>query len=170
MTKETIIRQFDFNLSYAEELVSDLSESQMTEVPSKGFENHPAFTLGHLITGSAGLVEDLGGTFDMDDKWKDLFLRKGPGDPRLPEPDRSAYPRKNQLLDELRKQHEKVKNLLLASDEAKLKQPIKWRFSKQMPTMIDLVVFMAINHEAMHLGQLAAWRRSMGLPSALSKL
>ena len=170
MTKNHILRQFDFNLSYAEGLVSDLSESQMTEVPSKGFENHPAFTLGHLISGSASLAEDLGAKFEMDDKWRDLFLRKGPGDPRLPESDRSVYPQKKQLLEELNRQHEKVKNLLLAIDEAELNQTVKWRFGKQMPTLLDLVLFMAINHEAMLLGQLAGWRRAMGLPSALSNL
>ena len=51
-----------------------------------------------------------------------------------------------------------------------LDKKVKWRFSEYMPTMLDLITFMCINHEAMHLSQLAAWRRAMGLPSALASL
>ena len=75
----------------------------MTVIPSNGLENHPAFTLGHLVSGSALLVEDLGEEFNMPDKWTELFLRKGPGDPRKPDPDKSKYPTKELLLAELEK-------------------------------------------------------------------
>ena len=39
-----------------------------------------------------------------------------------------------------------------------------------LPTLADSTLFMAISHEAMHLGQLAAWRRGQGLPSAMLEL
>jgi uncharacterized damage-inducible protein DinB len=74
------------------------------------------------------------------------------------------------LLRELESQHNKVKMLLNNLDERKLSEIIKWRFSNYMPTLLDIIVFMCINHEAMHLGQLAAWRRAMGLTSALGTL
>ncbi len=170
MTIEFIIRQYDFNLKYATALVLDLSEDQMTTVPSSGLVNHPAFTLGHLISGSAGLVEDLGGKFEMPDAWVDLFLRKGPGDPRKPDTDKNKYPAKEMLLRELDKQHTRVKILLSRLDQDELNKDIQWRFSSYMPTLLDLIAFMCINHEAMHLGQLAAWRRAMGLNSALATL
>ena len=166
----TIINQYDFNLRYARELVVDLSEEQMSCVPAKGLVNHPAFTLGHLISGSALLVEDLGGEFDMKEQWSELFLRNGPGDPRLPDSDRRKFPSKEELLQELTRQHNKVKNMLENLTEDKLKESVKWRFSEFMPTTSDLIMFMCINHEAMHLGQLAAWRRAMDLPSALGSL
>lgn len=165
-----VINQYDFNLRYAEALVDDLAEEQMTLTPSNGLENHPAFTLGHLVTGSALMVEDLGGEFDIPLGWSDLFLRKGPGDPRLPCAGTEKYPSKEELLRELGKQHQNVKRQLRLLKQEDLKKEFGWRFSTYMPTMADLVFFMCINHEAMHLGQLAAWRRSMGLPSALSGL
>ena len=165
-----IINQYDFNLVYAKKLVEDLSEIQMTKKPYTGFENHPAFTLGHLVTGSALMAEDLGGIFEVPEGWADLFLRKGPGDPRLPMEDVTLYPAKIKLLDELERQHEKVKALLNAMDEKKLSERIKWRFNEYMPTILDLTIFMCINHEAMHLGQLAAWRRAMNLSSALAAI
>jgi len=165
-----IIHQYDFNLAFAEELVKDLAEEQMTIVPGPGLVSHPAFTLGHLVSGSAMMAEDLGGTFDMPEGWKELFLRKGPGDPTMPEDDASKYPSKEELLAELSRQHELVKEWMHKIPDDRLHRPIKWRFHKFMPTVYDLRVFMCINHEAMHLGQLSAWRRAMNLPSALGAM
>lgn len=170
MNTTHIIRQYDSNLLYAYALVKDVTEEQMTVVPAKGLVNHPAWTLGHLVSGSAGLAEDFGSPFEMPEGWADLFLLKGPGDPRYPNPDKSLYPSKQELLDELTRQHNKVKNLLNNISEAALNENIKWRFSDQMPTLLDLVTFMCTTHEAMHLGQLAAWRRAMDLPLALATL
>ena len=65
-----IIHQYDFNLLYAKELVQDLSEEEMTMIPSSGLENHPSFTLGHLVSGSAMLAEDLGAAFEMPESWR----------------------------------------------------------------------------------------------------
>lgn len=166
---EPIIRQYDFNLAFAKKLVEDVAEEQMTFIPAKGLENHPAFTLGHLVSGSAMTVEDLGGEMQMPDGWDDLFLRKGPGDPRLPLVE-VEYPTKTELLEELERQHNKVKKHLLNSTEQELAAPIQWRFGNYMPTLLDVVFFMCVNHEAMHLSQLSAWRRAMGLPTALGNL
>lgn len=170
MNLTVVLNQYDFNLAYAKKLVEDLSEQQMTSMPANGFENHPAFTLGHLVSGSAMLAEDLGAEFEMPPGWNELFSRNGPGDARKPDSDTSKYPSKESLLAELERQHNKVKQLLKTIDEHKLSEPIRWRFSTFMPTLADLVAFMCINHEAMHLGQLAAWRRAMDLSSALGDL
>ena len=167
---KTVINQYDFNLDYAKKLVEDLNHSQKPILPSNGLDNHHAFTHGHLVTGSAMLAEDLGAKFEMPDNWADLFLRKGPGDPRKPDKDISKFPSKELLINELEHQHNKVKNLLKIADENKLRENIKWRFNSYMPTLLDLVIFMCINHEAMHLGQLAAWRRATGLTSALATM
>lgn len=170
MKIETIIKQYDFNLEYAKTLVNDLSEDQMTTIPSKGLGNHPAWTIGHLVSGSADLARDLGAEFKMPDKWNELFTRQGPGDPRKPDLDKKKYPSKQLLITELENQHNKVKVLLENIEESKLNEPLRWRFSNFMPTLGDLVAFMCINHESMHLGQLAAWRRAMGLDSALASV
>jgi hypothetical protein len=167
---QSIINQYDFNLAYAKELVKDVSETQMCVQPAKGLVNHPAFTLGHLVTGSALTVKYLGSTFEIPEGWEALFLRKGPGDPRYPETDQSLFPSKEELLSELEKQHNKVKTLLLNTDQATLLTEKKWRYSNFMPLLIDCVNFMCTTHEAMHLGQLAAWRRAMDLTSVLKKL
>lgn len=168
MTIGTIIKQYDFNLEYAKALIHDLTEEQMTIVPASGLDNHPAFTIGHLISGSANLAQDLGAEFEMPDNWTELFVRQGPGDPRKPDLDKSKYPSKHLLITELEYQHNKVKKILKGIEENRLTEELTWRFSNLMPTLGDLVTFMCINHESMHLGQLAAWRRAMGLKSALA--
>src|SRR4051812_6971699 len=96
-----IIRQLDFNLAYAKKLVEDVSEEQMTIKPSAGLENHPAFTLGHLATAYANLLNNLTGKFIIADGFKELFARSGPGDPTLPNEDSGIYPSKTRLLSEM---------------------------------------------------------------------
>lgn len=167
---DTILNQYDFNLAYAKRLVDDLSDEQMTTAPVTGLVNHPAWTIGHLASASALLTEDLGVQIDFPESWSELFLRKGPGDPTLPDPDTVKYPSKKELLDELWRQHEKVKQLIRQQTDDELKKAVKWKFSDHMPALVDVVVFFCVNHEAMHLGQLAAWRRAMGLNSVLGDL
>lgn len=165
-----LVKQFDFNLAYAKALVIDVPAVLMTHVPAQGFENHPAFTLGHLVSGCAMLVEDLGGKFEMPNEWESLFRRKGPGDERLPDLDKKKYPAKEILIEALEAQHKKVNALLLNLTTADLTKKITWRFSNYFPCLEDYVAFMCLQHEAMHLGQLAAWRRAMGYASALATL
>ncbi len=167
---ETIVRQYNFNLLYARALTADVTERQMTCIPAQGLINHPAFTIGHLVTGSAMMVEDLGCEYALPEGWNSLFQRKGPNDQTKPDTDTTKYPSKNALISELEHQHTKVINALYKVDDVKLSEEIKWRFGVYMPTLRDLITFMCINHEAMHLGQLAAWRRAMGLPPALGTL
>ena len=169
--QETIVRQLNFNLAYARKLVEDVSEKEMTICPSLGLENHPAFTLGHLIMAAALTVKYLGGIFEVPEGWEEIFMRKGPGDPRMPEKDATKYPSKIALLEELDKQHRQIIHLLLNTDIHNLnEQPKQWRFSDFMPSLLDAILFMCVNHEAMHLGQLAAWRRAMNKPSALGAM
>ena len=170
LIKDLIRKQYQFNLKFAERLVSDVPQEKMSKPAGDGLENHPSFTLGHLTTASAMTVEDLGGIYDVPDGWKDLFQRKGPGDPRKPDLDESLYPAKDLLLQELRRQHELVISELENVNDDFLLNSCKWRFEHFFPTLLDLVTFMCVSHEIMHLSQLSAWRRAMGYSSALAAL
>jgi uncharacterized damage-inducible protein DinB len=165
-----IIRQLNFNLAYAKKLVEDVTDEQMTIKPSSGLDNHPAFTLGHLATAYANLLNNLTGKFIVADGFKELFARSGPGDPTLPNADVTVYPSKEKLIAEMEKQHKRLTEYLLSMDQRKLAEKFEWRFASFFPTYQDRILFLCVNHYAMHLGQLAAWRRAMGLPSALGAL
>jgi len=168
--QKALISSYQFNLEYAKILVDDLSDEWMTYTPAKGLENHPAFTLGHLVSGAALTAKYLGGPYELPKDWEILFKRNGPGDPTLPDPDPSKYPNKKELLEALTTQHKLVEYLILDLDEKRLLAPFSWRFKHHYPTLGDMLTFMCLTHESMHLGQLAAWRRAMDLPSALAKL
>ena len=167
---DSFVRAYEWNLLYAEALVADLSHDEWVSSGGPGLENHPAWTLGHLVTGSDMLAEDLGLERDLPDGWAELFERRGPGDPRLPSSDPDVYPSKEEVLGELRRQHERVAKAWLDATPQQLETPIEWRFDSRLPRVSDVTVFLAISHEAMHLGQLAAWRRAKGLPSALAAM
>jgi len=173
---ESILRLFAWNLQYARALVEGLTASQCTETGGPGLENHPAWTIGHLVTGADILAEDLGLERDLPGGWRELFERRGPGDPRLPAADPASYPLMADLLHELERQHLRVERVWREKLEAReedspnLADPLTWRYSGALPTLADAALFLAISHEAMHLGQLSAWRRAKGLSSALASL
>ncbi len=165
---QEIINQLSFNLAYAKQLVEDVSEEEMTIKPSEGLDNHPAFTLGHLTTAYANLMNNLTGEFLLAPGFKENFLRTGPGDPTLPNADSTVYPSKAELLHEMESQHNRLIQHLQTIDPAKLNEPFGWRFSSFFPSYGNRIMFLCVNHYAMHLGQLAAWRRAMGYDSALA--
>ncbi len=45
---EPLLANYSLNLRYAQVLVEDLADGDMTCSGGPGLENHPAFTLGHL--------------------------------------------------------------------------------------------------------------------------
>jgi hypothetical protein len=167
---ETIIHTYEFNLVYANDLVKDIDESIMYKSFSSGLENHPAFILGHLVVASAMVLEDLGGSCELPDGWNKLFSRSGPGDPRLPQGHSENSPLKSELLTELENNHEKVSLQLSQLENSVFAKPLQWRFERMLPTLGDYITFMCVTHEAMHLGQLSAWRRAANLESSLARL
>ncbi len=165
---ESVLNEYAFNLDYAGLLVADVPDELMCRSGGAGHENHPAFTLGHLVIGSAIAAEILGLERGVPDGWAELFERQGPTDRRLPPDDPGLYPPKGELLEELGRQHKRVAAAIKAADAATLDRPHEWRMDRWMPNVAGVLTFLCTAHEAMHIGQLAAWRRAMGLPSALT--
>ncbi len=165
-----LIKQLKFNYSYLVDLVNDVEEDLMTHLPAKGLENHPAFTIGHLVTAYGLTTKHLGGPYTVKKEWDDLFRRKGPGDPRYPSLNQQLYPSKLELLQELQIQHEKLLLFLESVSQEQLNREVKWRYDEYFPTSLDLIYFMCLTHYAMHISQLAAWRRAVNLPSSLARL
>lgn len=168
--REWLLKIYSFNLAYSDELVRDIPDEQMYKSFGAGLENYPAFTLGHLVIASAMIAEDLGDEYNVPERWDDYFRRRGPDDPRLPSVQTPGMPAKNDLLLELKNKHARVETLINSLSTDDFKEPIDWRFDGFFPTIGEYLGFMCTTHEAMHLGQLAAWRRAAGLPSALGRL
>jgi DinB superfamily len=161
--------------AYARELTADLDEPAMDAVPGIGHENTPRFTIGHLCTGSAltrWVLEhpdaDEIGRLDMPEVYAELFLRRGPADRRLPEASPAA-PSRDELLAEFARQHELLDRTVRATSDEVLDRPCEWKLGHLLSRHTDLVMF-ACSHEALHLGQLASWRRAMGLGAAMARM
>ena len=167
---DAVLANFAWNLEYARELVADLTDEECRESGGPGLENHPAWTLGHLVTGVNLHARGLGLPDDLPEGWRDLFERRGPGDPRLPSQQHALYPSRDELLAELARQHDRVNTAWGDVSPTEWNRREDWAFGRELPTFAAGAVFMLLTHEALHLGQLAAWRRARGLPSALERL
>ena len=152
---------YGFNFNVVKRLVGDLTPEQMCQQPH-GVVNHPAWSLGHLASASAGVLKALGHDASLPEAWGEVFKTGG-----IPSGDPSAFPSKDELLSTLESLHEQVATAVAAVDPATLAAPHPHEGTrKYFPTVGDMVVFLMTAHEMDHLGQLAAWRRAMGLGAA----
>jgi DinB superfamily len=153
---------FEQNLVYARKLVADLHDDQMTTQPvSTCVLNHAAFIIGHLAWVCDFGVTLLGETAAIDPKWRDLFSLTA-----KPVSDRSVYPSKVVLVKAFEDAHTRLATVALAAKPELLQLPPPERFRNRFPALAPLMLHMLTNHEAVHLGQLSAWRRACGLPPA----
>ena len=152
---------YQFNLGFAQTLIKDLSPEQMVQQPS-GVINHPAWSLGHLTGSADSLAQLLGLTSQAPDGWDKIFATGG-----TPSGDLSLYPSKDEILDALKNQHARNTEAVQQADPEMFARPHPNEGArKYFPTVGDMVVFLMTSHEMDHLGQVAAWRRAMGLGSA----
>ena len=149
---------YQFNLQNAQRLVADVAAAQMASQPG-GVINHPAWSLGHLVVSSNHLGQFLGLESSLPDGWSKTFKTGGE-----PSGELSAYPTKNELLDALTSQHARNTEAIKIFDTARFAEPHpNENTRKYFPSIGDMVIFMMTAHEMNHLGQIAAWRRAMGL-------
>jgi uncharacterized damage-inducible protein DinB len=94
----------------------------------------------------------------LADDWECVF---GYGSKPLSEA--SHYPTKSEMLSLLADAAVRLRRTLLAVDES-----ISSKLSpdESMPTMGHVLLQTIVAHTAYHAGQLAAWRRAIGQPSA----
>ncbi|MCP5065736.1 MAG: DinB family protein [bacterium] len=170
MGVQPLLNHYAWNLAYADALTRDVDVALWARSGGQGLENHPAWTLGHLVTGSALVAADLGASPALPDGWRDLFERRGPNDSRRPDEDASHYPPREVVWAELVRQHELVTNALRGAEPESLTTREAWRFDGYLPTSMDALLFMLVGHENVHLGQLGCWRRRFGLPSAMASM
>ena len=152
---------YGFNLRYAEMLVKDVSTEQMA-AQAGGVINHPAWSLGHLVVSADHLGQLMGLESNLPEGWSETFKAGGE-----PSGDVSAYPSKEEILGTLKEQHARNGEVVKNFDDSRFADPHPDEGRrKYFPTRGDQIVFMMTSHEMDHLGQIAAWRRAMGLGAA----
>lgn len=157
-----ILNTFGLNLMVAEMLVQDLTADQMTQQPH-GLINHPAWNLGHLISSTHEACKLVGIDSSLPEGWAEKFQAGTP-----PNADAAQNPSKDELLSEFRACHERMAGAFSKIDPDTMAQEHPDEGTrKYFPTLGDHVVYMMTAHEMDHLGQVAAWRRAMGLKPAM---
>jgi len=157
-----VLHTFGLNLMVTEMLVQDLTAEQMTAQPH-GLINHPAWNIGHLVKSSHDACQLVGIESSLPDGWEETFKAGTP-----PNPDPGANPTKEELLEQFRACHERISAALPQIDPdtlAKIHPDEGAR--KYFPTVGDHLIYMMTAHEMDHMGQVAAWRRAMGLKPAM---
>lgn len=152
-------------LSYAESLAKDIPASTFGHMPHPNM-NHPAFNYGHLSLYPDRLLGMIGHPQDAKEKagWADLFKA---GVPCVEQDGR--YPGKDEIVAHYVERYGAViKAVESLPDEAFAREnPMEGRMRELFPFVGQAVNFMLNNHTMMHLGQVSAWRRAMGMGSVM---
>lgn len=161
---QLILPGAELGLRYAEQLVTTIPADIFARMPMKDL-NSAAFNIGHLsiygdrictLCGRADLVTPMPYSAD-------LFKA---GAPCLDQP--GLYPEKDVLVATFLERQRRAITALTSADEKVLRaeNPAEGRMKEMFPTIGGAVNFLLVGHVAMHLGQVSAWRRVMGLGSA----
>ena len=148
-----------FLVGFGQQLVREIPDERMTEQPLPGV-NHPAWILGHLALTADGVGEAFGGQKTLPPEWRTLL-----GQGSKPLSLRNNYPSKSELLRAFEECHQRLRERVAAAGPDVLSQPTtNPRARDAFPTWKELAVFILTGHVGVHLGQLSAWRRMIGLP------
>ncbi len=155
-----IVDCLDRTVAFCKGQVADLTDKEMVFQP-KGFPNHAAWTLGHIVCSCQLIAAELGVKLTLQDDWESHF---GYGST----PDRAMSDRSSKefLLKALDDAYQQLRTALLAIDDKTLLDPLPDEKSRAIfPTRGHALVQVVTAHTAFHAGQLAAWRRALGRQS-----
>lgn len=129
--------------------------------------NHPAFILGHLSLYSCRIVEQLGGDASSimpSPEFEKVFSHQVKC---VDDPDGSVYPAMDKITERYFTGLNRAIATLENADDALFavenpNEPMRGKF----PTIGAMHAFYVGGHTMMHLGQMSAWRRCIGLGAA----
>ncbi len=164
-TATAIIDSSKIALSYAEALLNGVTPDKFAVTPDGVDTNHPAWIIGHLALYPDYMILPTIGRADLAldvDEWNTKY---GHGSECVSDPDGKIYPSMDELVTRFSERHKLAQEQVLACDDALLGAalPDDHRFKGRMSTVGAVVNFMFNDHVMMHLGQLSAWRRIMGM-------
>lgn len=150
------------NVGYAKKLVADIPEEKMCLQPAPGM-NHAAWQLGHLAFVFDSMIKVFSVKGTMSAEWYELFKAGS-----QPHSDRSKYPAKDALLREYEQNFRRLVDAVAsAAPETFDREFPNPKLRTMLPTIGVAMVHVLTTHQGIHLGQLSAWRRALGMPSVL---
>ncbi|QDU71735.1 DinB family protein [Mucisphaera calidilacus] len=151
-----LLSSYRMNQSMIKAFLGDLPAERMAEMP--GGVNPPAWIIGHLCIAGDGMLKLLGQSPVCPASYEKLFDMKS-----TPTDDLAAYPSKDELV----ATYEKIATMVTVVMESVTDETLNAEnpmegLRQPLPTIGDMLSFMMTVHEAMHVGQLSAWRRASG--------
>lgn len=156
------------SLGYAEKLVTGIPADQFARFADVGGQriesNHPAFVLGHLSIYPSRIVADLGGdasAITPSEKYEALF---SPSATCLDDPDATLYPAMEEIKEKFFAAHQAaIEALRDADDEKFAAENPNEKMRAKFGTKGSMHAFYLGGHVMIHMGQISAWRRAMGM-------
>ncbi len=156
-----IVPSANYNLRYAEQLVATIPADIFAKMPLKEL-NSPAFYIGHLSIYCDRICTLLG----RGDVVRPMPYAREPyeGSARCVEQP-GLYADKDLLVSTfLTRQRQAIEVFSCADDRAfAAEHPAEGRFKEMFPTVGSVTAFLLTDHTSIHLGQISAWRRVVGL-------
>ncbi len=160
----------ELSLGYGERLLNGVTPATFARFASPGGmpieSNHPAFVYGHLCLYGPRILTQLGVSGPATPEGFDAVFSK---DAKcVDDPTGSIYPAMATVTESFFSGYKAaVAALRAAADDAFQKpNPMEGRMATLFPTLGSLQTFYCGGHIMMHLGQISAWRRMMGLGAA----
>lgn len=158
-------------VGYAERLLKGVAPSQFARVPVVNGQvietNHACFLLGHLSLYGCRVVAFCGqdsASVMPTEAYTKLFE---PAAKCVDDPDGTIYPPMAEVTERFFASYRAAMAALRQVDDAVLdrENPLE-RMRERFPTLAGMCAFLSGGHILMHLGQMSAWRRAMGLGPA----
>ena len=168
----TIGDSLGLGLGYAERLLAGVTPDKFARLASTGRSpirsNHPAFIYGHLSLYAPQIVAHLDGdvsNLQVPDGFEEVFSMKATCQD---DPDGKIYPAMAEVTDFFFNGYRKAAEALRGADDDAMQQPnpSTGRMGEMFPTIGSMLAFYAGGHLMLHLGQMSAWRRMVGLGPA----
>ena len=158
-------------LGYAERLLSDISADKFARFASAGEgtieSNHPCFIFGHLSLYPCRVISDLGADASAVQPSEEFVNRFNKDATCVDDPDGSIYPAMETVLSAFRTAHEQaIASLEQAPDELFFAENPNQAMRGKFPSIGAMHGFYLGGHVMVHMGQLSAWRRMMGMGAA----
>lgn len=161
---ESLVYCLRVTLAYAEKLTTDIPAGDFAHLPHPGM-NHAAFCIGHLSLYPNELLRLI--------VKESLVLDKGPAmdvfRPATPCVEQDGrYPPKHEIIEYYLERHRVLCDVIAGVDDQLARPytpPDPRMMSPLFPTIGVALIFYLNNHHMLHLGQISAWRRAMGLPA-----
>jgi hypothetical protein len=164
----TIIPGAKRSHGYAQTLLAGIDPEAASRFPKGVKTNHPTFVYGHLAIYPDLIFSQLGreDLAKPDARFEEVF---SPYVECEDDPTGAKYPKFSEVTSRYTERTEALLKFLETADDDTLAAANPGPMKEMFPTVGAQIAFMLQSHTMMHLGQISAWRRVMGLGEAMPR-